>query len=167
MAILWLNWSSGADSVKRLWYVNTSFVIVALWDLEYMKFQPWLGIFLVNWRTTMHANRFLTIFQEQHIFQHSWKIFRYPFVCIVALQFRGKVFKSIKSRRQICPILLRRKKELSLWIREEPYMQMDFRQFSRNAAIYCTLRSGLHEIPTMIRNFPHEFENNHACKWTS
>ena len=31
--------------------------------------------------------------------------------------------------------------------------------------ICCTLRSGLHEIPTMIRTFPHELENNHACKW--
>ena len=30
---------------------------------------------------------------------------------------------------------------------------------------YCTLRSGLHEIPTMIRTFPHGLENNHACKW--
>ena len=31
----------------------------------------------------------------------------------------------------------------------------------------CTLRSGLHEIPTIIRTFPHGLENNHACKWTS
>ena len=29
--------------------------------------------------------------------------------------------------------------------------------------ISCTLRSGLHEIPTMIRTFPHGLENNHAC----
>ena len=33
--------------------------------------------------------------------------------------------------------------------------------------IGCTLRSGLHEIPTMIRTFPHGFEKNHAWKWTS
>ena len=32
--------------------------------------------------------------------------------------------------------------------------------------ICCTLRSGLHEIPTMIRTFPHGLENNHGCKWT-
>ena len=31
----------------------------------------------------------------------------------------------------------------------------------------CTLRSGLHEISTMIRTFPHGLENNHACKWIS
>ena len=31
----------------------------------------------------------------------------------------------------------------------------------------CTLRSGLHGIPTMIRTFPHGLENNHACKWIS
>ena len=32
--------------------------------------------------------------------------------------------------------------------------------------VSCTLRSGLHEIPTKIRTFPHGLENNHACKWT-
>ena len=31
----------------------------------------------------------------------------------------------------------------------------------------CTLRSGLHEISTMIRTFPCGLENNHACKWIS
>ena len=31
----------------------------------------------------------------------------------------------------------------------------------------CTLRSGLHEIPTMIRIFPHGLENNHVCKLIS
>ena len=36
----------------------------ALSDPDYMKFQPLLGPFLVDWRTTMHANGFLTIFQE-------------------------------------------------------------------------------------------------------
>ena len=30
----------------------------------------------------------------------------------------------------------------------------------------CTLRSGLHEILTMITTFPHGLENNHACKKT-
>ena len=33
-------------------------------------------------------------------------------------------------------------------------------------SICCTLRSGLHEIPTMM-TFPHGLKNNHACKWTS
>ena len=33
--------------------------------------------------------------------------------------------------------------------------------------ICCTLRSGLHEISTMIRTFPHGLENNHTCKWIS
>ena len=31
----------------------------------------------------------------------------------------------------------------------------------------CTLRSGLHEIPKMIRTFSHGLENNHASKWVS
>ena len=35
------------------------------------------------------------------------------------------------------------------------------------ALICCTLRSGLHEIPTMIRTFPRGWENNHAWKWIS
>ena len=34
-----------------------------------------------------------------------------------------------------------------------------------NKWICCTLKSGLHEIPTMIRTFPHGLENNYACKW--
>ena len=33
-------------------------------------------------------------------------------------------------------------------------------------SIRCTLRSWLHETPTMIRTFPHRMEKNHACKWT-
>ena len=33
--------------------------------------------------------------------------------------------------------------------------------------IGCTLRSGLYEIPTMIKSFPCGLENNHACKWIS
>ena len=31
----------------------------------------------------------------------------------------------------------------------------------------CTLRSGLHDYPTMIRTFPHGLEKSHACKWIS
>ena len=34
-------------------------------------------------------------------------------------------------------------------------------------SLCCTLRSGLYEIPTMIRTFPCGFEDNHACKWIS
>ena len=37
----------------------------------------------------------------------------------------------------------------------------------QDSYISCTLRSRLHEIPTVIRTFPHALENNHACKWTS
>ena len=33
--------------------------------------------------------------------------------------------------------------------------------------ICCSLRSRLHEIPTMIRTIPHGLEDNHACKWLS
>ena len=30
----------------------------------------------------MHANKFLTIFQEKHVSQHSWKIVRNPFAVL-------------------------------------------------------------------------------------
>ena len=33
--------------------------------------------------------------------------------------------------------------------------------------ICCTLRSGLHEIPSMNRTFLCGLENSHACKWIS
>ena len=36
-----------------------------------------------------------------------------------------------------------------------------------NTCIGCTLRSGLHEIPTTIRTFAHKLEKSHACKWIS
>ena len=39
-------------------------VYVALSDPDSMKFQQWLGPFHMDWRTTIHANGFLTIFQE-------------------------------------------------------------------------------------------------------
>ena len=39
-------------------------------------------------------------------------------------------------------------------------------RFAYNS-IGCSLRSGLHEIPTMIRTFPCGLENNHTCKWIS
>ena len=40
---------------------------------------------------------------------------------------------------------------------------LDFKQSN----ICCTLRSGLHEIPTIMKTFPHGLENNHSCKWIS
>ena len=41
------------------------------------------------------------------------------------------------------------------------------RRIAWEVDICCTLRSGLHKIPTMIKTFPHRLENNHAYKWTS
>ena len=37
-------------------------------------------------RITMHAIGVRTIFQEQYIGKHSWKIVRSPFACMVVLQ---------------------------------------------------------------------------------
>ena len=49
------------------------------------------------------------------------------------------------------------------------YMCWDFRPPSWKTKQYigCTLRSGLNELPIMIRTIPHGLENNHACKWIS
>ena len=60
-------------------------------DTDYMKFQQLLGPFLVDWRTTMHADKFLTTFQEEHICQHSWKIVQNPFTCMVVIHRKGKL----------------------------------------------------------------------------
>ena len=82
--------------------------------------------------------------------------------------------------------------DLSTWIGEQPCMQMDFWQFSRNAYI-CTIPGKLSEkhlhawlfskpceqifksikysgqiCPVLLRRkktFPCGLENNHACKW--
>ena len=37
-------------------------------------------------------------------------------------------------------------------------------QYKLPETISCTLRSGQHKIPTMIRTFPHGLDNNHTCK---
>ena len=39
--------------------------------------------------------------------------------------------------------------------------------FHQKNYIRCTLRSGLHEILTMNRTYPHGLENKHGYKWIS
>ena len=58
---------------------------VALLDLDSMKLQQWLGPFHMYWRTTMHGNGLLTIFQECLHMYYSLKIVRKPFACMVFL----------------------------------------------------------------------------------
>ena len=43
----------------------------------------------MDWRTTIHANRLLAIFQECFHMYYSWKIVRKPFACMVNLQSFG------------------------------------------------------------------------------
>ena len=40
----------------------------------------------MDYRTTMHANRFWTIFQEKYVCQHDWKVLRNPFTCMDVLR---------------------------------------------------------------------------------
>ena len=42
-----------------------------------------------------------------------------------------------------------------------------FRKNQLKICLCCTLRSGLHVIPTMVRTFPCGLENIHASKWIS
>ena len=84
-----------------------------------------------------HMSAFLEKLSENHL--HAW-LFSNP---------QGKVLKSIKCRGQIFPILLKIKTK------------------NKSRCLCCTLRSGLHDIPTMISTFPCGFETNHACKWIS
>ena len=79
-------WLVGSTSAPLLFQPSGQHIYVALSDPGSMKFQQWLGPFHMDWRTTMHANRLLTIFQECLHMYYSWKIVRKPFACMVVLQ---------------------------------------------------------------------------------
>ena len=116
------------------WFGTVVEQYVALSDPDYMKFQQRLGHFLVDWRTTMNASGFLTIFQECCHICYSWKIVRNPFLCMVFVsnpQGKGKcLFHTFKEE-----------KGPFLWIREEPCLQINFWQFSSNAEIQVIPRN--------------------------
>ena len=66
----------------------------------------------MDWRTIMHANGLLTIFEECFHFYYSWKIFQKTIFMHGYSPFSnpcGQAIKSMKYRGQICPILLGRK----------------------------------------------------------
>ena len=94
----------------------------------------------MDWRTTMHASWLLTIFQEcLHmcrqitICMHGYS----PIHVDRSLRVWNLGDKSVPY--------FKKKKELSTWIGEEPCMQMDFRQFSRNNK-YVSIPGKLSEI---------------------
>ena len=68
---LLLKWAKSDISLLLIHGKTTVFAYVALSDPDYMKFQQWLGPFHMDWRTTMHENEFLAIFQECR--HYSWK----------------------------------------------------------------------------------------------
>ena len=59
----------------------------------------------MDWRSTIHWNVVLAIFQHNHICQDCWKNTRSTFICMVIPKFRGKGPKRWRTKRQICPIL--------------------------------------------------------------
>ena len=79
---------------------------VALSDPDSTKFQQWLGTFHMDWRTTIHANGLITLLQECLFLVNCQKT-----ICMHGYSpiHVNRSFKSIKSRVQICPILLSRK----------------------------------------------------------
>ena len=76
----------------------------------------WIGeqlcMKMVFWQLSRNADKCVMPGKLSEIHFHAWS-FSNPL---------GKVLKSIKSRWQICPILLGRKKDLSPWIGEQPCM---------------------------------------------
>ena len=63
----------------------------------------------MDWRTTMHANGLLTIFQECLHIIIPGKLSENHLLAWLFSNPCEQVLNSIKSRGQICPILLRRK----------------------------------------------------------
>ena len=110
------------------------------------------------------------------------------------LNSRGKVLKSIKSRGQICPILLRRKRTFPRglennhtckWISDNFPGMLTYVLFLESCQksicmpgcspihgerSFFLLKSMGQICPLnliLLRTFPCGLENNHACKWTS
>ena len=102
---------------------------VALSDLDSIKFQQWFGPFHIDWRTTMLANGFLTIFPECWHTYYSWKIFQNPFAFMVILQFTWKGPLFSKKYGTDLSHRFHTLKDLSSWIGEQPCMQMVFWHF--------------------------------------
>ena len=117
-----------------------------------MKFQQRLGPFHMDWRTTMHANRLLKIFQECLHMYYSWKIVRKPFACMVMLQpmWTGPLEYQIWGTN--LSNNFKKKKDISTWIGEQPCIQMDFEKKSRNNR-YVIIPGKLSEIHLHARLF--------------
>ena len=59
----------------------------------------------LDWRTTIHWNVVLAIFQHNNICKYCWKNTRSTFECTVILKSRRQGQKRWKTTGQICPIL--------------------------------------------------------------
>ena len=74
----------------------------------------------------MHANGYLTMFQEYYIGQHFLKIFRNPFAYKVVLQSMGKgPFSSYRYGTDLSP-RFDTVKDLLPWIGEQQYLHINF-----------------------------------------
>ena len=99
----------------------------------------------MDWRTTMHANELLTIFQQCLHMYYSWKIVIKPLGCLGILQSMWRGSKKYQIYGTNLSHTLKKKKNLSTWFGEQPCMQMDFRQSYRNIT-YISIPEKLSEI---------------------
>ena len=71
----------------------TYFSYVTLRYPDFIEFQHKLDPSPRDWRTTIHWNLFLAIFQQYHMYQDCWETGGTTCQCIVLIQSRDKVQK--------------------------------------------------------------------------
>jgi hypothetical protein len=106
----------------------------------------------LDWRTTIHWNVVLEIFQHNHICQDCWKNTRSTFESMVIIKSMGQCPKEIENYGTNLSHTSSKNLDLVPRIGEKPYTQMLILYFSNNLDIYhcihlsefchlCTLQS--------------------------
>ena len=94
----------------------------------------------LDWRTTIHLNVVLAIFQHNNICQDCWKNTMSTFECMVILQSRGQGPDSCWKYGTGLSRCSQSFLDLVPWICEYPYIQMLIWYFSNNLDIYYYVR---------------------------
>ena len=125
---------------------------LALSDQDHIKNQTMIRNF-PHGLEKKHACKWIAVnFPGISQCQHSWKTFRNPFVCTVALQSKGEGPLEYQIQGINLSHTLKKIQVLSPWIGEQPCMQQDFLQFSRSADI-CDIPGKLSETYLHARLF--------------
>ena len=86
-----------------------------IWFFKFDHFKHGLTqIVIVDWRTMIHFNVDLTIFQLNPIYQSSWNFFKLYFNLFLFSNWGDKVLKGKKTMGQSCLLFLTRIRTLSL-----------------------------------------------------